>query len=144
MRKKEKIIAIVLILVIIACIIFSILIIKSKNKTTKKEDSSLNFVTKDSIIKDQTLNGLKISDISIMYGEEMSTYMATVTNTTNTSYKVDQLFVNFFIEKSTFSGIIMENVELGPNESQTVNLQIDRDLSKCSKITYSTELLIND
>lgn len=110
---------------------------KKDNKQNKKEKApfEVNFDLSEEI----TVDGLKISNIQTIVDEKgISNYTATVTNTTNSVYKLNQ--INMIIrdkneeEVATLMGYIGTNI--APDESRTLTVSTDIDLMNGYEIEY--------
>lgn len=137
MSKKQKILIIVFSIIIIACIILTVVLVKKgdKSETNNTEEDSF-LVTNKELLKEATVEGLKISDISIMKGEEISTYTATVTNEKDEAIHIDNLFVIFTIDDTDYATKGLQDIDLEAKATQNIEIGIDQNLSKASKITY--------
>ena len=144
MDKKQKILVAIMIVIILACVALSIFIVYKHNKNKTENKDTGNFVVASELTKEETIDDIKISDISILKGDDVSSYIANVTNTKNEAKTVKTLYVNFYFVDTVFSSLLLENEELAANESRNIQLSIDRDLSQCYKITYSDHLLKNE
>ena len=109
-----------------------------KKEETKKEEPNKTVVDSKNVIKEQTVEGLKIGSVDLNVIDGISSFKATVTNTTEKNIVVEQ--VDVIIkgkdgkELITLPGYIGGTIK--PNESKDIVSTTDMDLSKADSISY--------
>ena len=108
---------------------------KDNNKDSKT-DMEVN--TNDEVIKDQNIDGLEITNTSLVYENGLSYFSATVTNNTGSDYELNEYRINvkdsegnIIITIPGYVGSIIKN-----GESKNINSQVTEDLSKAASIEY--------
>ncbi len=91
------------------------------------------------IIAEALVDGIKINNISLIYFEELSTYNATITNTTSESMNVKSVKITINDENGQEIITLTGGVDrvLAPNESATIKSQVNLDLTKAASVSYS-------
>ena len=111
---------------------------KTKEENKKEEQKPIVNTNKD-VIKDQEVDGLKMTNTSLIYENGISTLITEVSNNTGTDYHSN----DFNITVKDKDGNVMSNLKgyVGgtiPNrETRTINTSSDLDLSKAYSIEYS-------
>ena len=111
---------------------------KEKTKEEKKEQSTV-VNTNEGVIKDQVVEGLKMTNTSLIYENGISTLITEVSNNTGADYNLNE----FNIAVKDASGNVITTLKgyVGgtiPNgETRTINTSSDLDLSKAISIEYS-------
>ena len=138
---KKKVTLIVSILVIILSVILSILIITNK-EDEEKPSNVINGITlpetKD-ILKDTTVENLKITNISLLTRDGMSTYKAQVVNETDKDINIDSLYVIFYEGEEQKKIPALKDSIVKANDKTYINISFETDLSKTTKIEYVIE-----
>ena len=108
---------------------------KNNNKDSK---SDMKVNTNDEVIKDQNIDGLEITNTSLVYENGLSYFSATVTNNTGSDYELNEYRINvkdsegnIIITIPGYVGSIIKN-----GESKNINSQVTEDLSKAASIEY--------
>ncbi len=114
-----------------------------KDKTTnddKKEDNMPTIEVNDNqeVIKDQNIDGIEITNTSLVYEDGISYLKATVTNNTGVDYELNEYKINvkdsdgnIRVTMPGYVGSILKN-----GESKNINTMISEDLSKAYSIEY--------
>lgn len=94
--------------------------------------------THDSVIAEQTVDGLKINNVSLITEGESSVFTADVTNTNLESIEVKSfdIIMKDFTDREviTMSGNIGSVIE--PNETLTMSTSVEMDLTSVFSIEY--------
>ena len=137
---KKKVTLIVSILVIVLSVALSILIM-----TNKEEEKTSNTIegitlpeTKD-ILKDSTVENLKITNVSLLTRDGTSTYKAQVTNETDKDINIDSLYIIFYQGEEEKKVPALKYSIVKANNSSYINISFESDLSKTTKIEYVIE-----
>lgn len=104
----------------------------------KKEDTNAILNNNTDIIKEQIVNGLTMSDVSLSYKDGISTFGVTLNNNTNESITINKFDVVFKTENGTVITILNGSVEdvIENNSSITVTITSDVDLSEAYSLEY--------
>ena len=112
---------------------------KTKNDD-KKEDDKPTIEVNDNkeVIKDQNIDGIEITNTSLVYEDGISYLNATVTNNTGSDYELNEYRINvkdsdgnIIVTMPGYVGSVLKN-----GESKTINTMITEDLSKAASIEY--------
>ncbi len=146
MAKKQKIILIVIIIILILVIgitTFFLLSKKDKEEITKKDSFVETANDNTEIIKQQTVDGIKISNIMLIVKEEGSTFTANVTNTTNEEIKGKTIEITFktSTDKKILSLLGYYGDSIKPGETKQLSTNTSRRLNK--NIIKNIEYKIN-
>ena len=106
------------------------------NDKDSKSDMKVN--TNDEVIKDQNIDGLEITNTSLVYENGLSYFSATVTNNTGSDYELNEYRINVKDSEGNIIVIIPGNVGsiIKNGESKKINSQVTEDLSKAASIEY--------
>ena len=112
---------------------------KNNNRDNNKDNKSdMKVNTNDEVIKDQNIDGLEITNTSLVYENGLSYFSATVTNNTGSDYELNEYRINvkdsegnIIITIPGYVGSIIKN-----GESKNINSQVTEDLSKAASIEY--------
>ena len=112
---------------------------KTKNDD-KKDDNNQTIEVNDNkeVIKDQNIDGIEITNTSLVYEGGISYLNATVTNNTGSDYELNEYRINvkdsddnIIVTMPGYVGSVLKN-----GESKTINTMITEDLSKAASIEY--------
>ena len=102
------------------------------NKTTVEVNMNEN------VIKNQNIDGIEITNTSLVYEDGISYLKATVINHTGTDYELSEYRINVKDSNGnvivTIPGYIGSILKAG--ESKPINTMISEDLSKATSIEY--------
>ena len=112
---------------------------KNNNRDNNKDSKSdMKVNTNDEVIKNQNIDGLEITNTSLVYENGLSYFSATVTNNTGSDYELNEYRINvkdsegnIIITIPGYVGSIIKN-----GESKNINSQVTEDLSKAASIEY--------
>ena len=113
----------------------------SKEKESEKEKEQPESVinTNENVIKDQTFEGLQMSNTSLVTTEGVSTLVTEVTNNTGADYYLNEFVITVKAADgtviTTLPGYVGDVILNG--ETRTINSSIDIDLSAAASIEYS-------
>ena len=112
---------------------------KTKNDD-KKEDNMPTIEVNDNqeVIKNQNIDGIEITNTSLVYEDGISYLKATVTNNTGSDYELNEYKINvkdsdgnIIVTMPGYVGSVIKN-----GESKSINTMISEDLSKAYSIEY--------
>lgn len=135
---KKKILVIVSILIIVASVAVSVfLIVKDK---PKGEDEfiieGIDLPKNRDILKDVSVDGLKITDVSLLTRDGMSTFKAHVINETSEEVDIERLTVIFHNGDTKIDVIALMETKIDVSGDRYINIEADTDLSEVTKIEY--------
>ena len=138
--KNQKILIIGSVAVILISII--VIIYMVTNKEEKIPDyliEGIKPIENQDILKDTTVDNLKIMNASLLTRDEISTFKAILSNETNEEIKINKLYVIFYNEVESNKNLVLQNAIVAPNDNIYINLTSEIDLSKTTKIEYVLE-----
>ena len=112
----------------------------NKKEENKKDDNKQTVEVNDNqeVIKDQNIDGMEITNTSLIYEDGISYLTATVTNNTGVDYELNEYKINvkdsdgnIIVTMPGYVGSILKN-----GESKNINTMISEDLSKAYSIEY--------
>lgn len=135
MNKKQKIIlissAVVLLLIIVLVFFF---FLNKKEETNLGKGSNFTETSNDNenVIKEQTIDGLKISNVMLVVKKDGSTFSADVTNTTNEEIKGKKFNIIFktSTDKKVTDMLGYFGKTIKPGETKQMVTSISRQLNK--------------
>lgn len=114
---------------------------KNKEINDKNDDDSkveININTNEDVIKNQNIDGIEITQVSLVYENGLSHFNATVTNNTGSDYFLEEYKINvkdsdgnIIVIIPGYVGSVIKN-----GESKNINSVITEDLSKAFSIEY--------
>lgn len=129
----EKIIKIILIGIIGLSLLTGCL------KKEEKKEETIKVNTNEDVIKDQEVEGLKMTNTSLVYEKGTTTLETLVTNNTEVEYTVNKIKITVKDKEgniiTTLTGTIADTIK--PGESRTIDSDTPMDLSEAGSIEYS-------
>ena len=114
---------------------------KDKSKNEDKKDDNKTTVevnNNEEVTKAQNIEGITITNTSLVYEDGISYLKATVTNNTGSDYELNEYKINVKDNNgniiATMPGYVGSVIKNG--ESKTINTMISEDLSKAYSIEY--------
>ena len=114
---------------------------KDKTKNDDKKDDNKTTVevnNNEEVTKDQNIEGITITNTSLVYEDGISYLKATVTNNTGSDYELNEYKINvkdidgnIIVTMPGYVGSVLKN-----GESKTINTMISEDLSSAYSIEY--------
>ena len=114
---------------------------KDKSKNEDKKDDNKTTVevnNNEEVTKAQNIEGITITNTSLVYEDGISYLKATVTNNTGSDYELNEYKINvkdsdgnIIVTMPGYIGSVLKN-----GESKTINTMISEDLSKAYSIEY--------
>ncbi len=133
---KQNVIVAGLILVILICVFFSIkTIVNSQKEDKPKNNSDIS----EEILKDTKVGNLTIANARLVVDNGTTSFMATATNETDSSYHVNVLYVTFTNGNTTRKIPVLSDVTIGPKDHTPITLTLDSDISDTTKIDYDIQ-----
>ena len=114
-----------------------------KDKTNNNNNDDNNKTTvevnnNEEVTKDQNIEGITITNTSLVYEDGISYLKATVTNNTGSDYELNEYKINvkdsdgnIIVTMPGYVGSVIKN-----GESKSINTMISEDLSKAYSIEY--------
>ena len=110
---------------------------KSTGKDTKKHDVKVN--TEKEVVKDREVEGIKLTNTSLITTDGVSEITTSVTNPTSQDYKLDEYRIIVKDEKGnvmiTLPGYVGDTIKAG--ETRTIRSSVSMDLSKAKSLEYT-------
>ena len=114
---------------------------KDKEKENEKNNAEPETVinTNQDVIKDQTFEGLQMTNTSLVVTDGISTLVSEVTNNTGADYYLNEFLITVKAADgsviTTLPGYVGSVIKNG--ETKVINSSIDVDLSTAASIEYS-------
>ena len=110
-----------------------------KDKENKKEEVKVN--TNKDVVKDQEVDGIKMTNTSLVTTNGISKLVTNVTNSSTKDYKLDEYIIIIKDKKGEeivrIPGYVGDTIKAG--ETRTINSSVDRDLSNAGSIEYEVK-----
>lgn len=135
---KKKILIIASIIVIIISIIL-IIIIFNKKEEDKFTIDGISLPQNKEVLKESSVENLKISDVSLLTREGTSTYKATISNDTEEDIDIKILYVVFYEKNVEYKAIALYDTEIPATKEKYIDITSDKDLTNITKIEYVLE-----
>ena len=107
-----------------------------KKKEEPKNDVKSN--TEENVIKDQEVDGLKMTNTSLTITNGISTLVTEVSNNTGVDYQLEEFTITIKDKDgnvlATLPGYVGETIENG--STKTIDSSIDIDLSNATSVEY--------
>ena len=110
-------------------------------KNTAKEETDVEVNTNEEVIKDQEVDGLKLTNTSLTKTDGIWTLVTEVSNNTGSDYELNEFTI--LIKDSegnvlvTLPGYVGGTIPNG--ESRTINSSTDADLENAASVEYSVD-----
>ena len=135
---KKTIRIIVIIITIIVIIGINII---SKQGKKEKEEPLIKVNTNENVVKDQEVEGLKMTNTSLVYENGTTVLVTEVINKTEEDITVKRIRIKVKDKEgnilTTLIGTIADTIK--PGESRTIETETPLDLSKAESVEYSVE-----
>ena len=135
MKKAIRIIVIIIITIIV------IIGINIMSKQGKKEKEEVKVNTNENVIKDQEVEGLKMTNTSLVYENGTTVLVTEVINKTEEEITVKRIRIKVKDKEgntlTTLIGTIADTIK--PGESRIIETETPLDLSKAESVEYSVE-----
>ena len=135
---KKKLLAIGSITVIITSII-TIVIMITQNKEEEFTIEGISLPKNKEILKENSIENLKITDISLLTRDGISTYTATISNNTEEDIKIKTLYVIFYEKEQEYKAIALYDTKIQATKEKYIDITSEKDLSNITKIDYVLE-----
>ena len=136
MKEKKKIIIILLSVILLVGIVTSIFIVSDDKKQTEgKKEKNVKENTNKNVVKEQVVDGIKISDIKVEITNGLTTFTAKATNITENP--INFKGINIIVTGDT-DVVLSVNGYSVINSGETLDLinYSDVDLEKATNIDY--------
>lgn len=136
----KKAIRIIVIIIITIIVIIGINIISKQGKK-EKEEPLIKVNTNENVIKDQEVEGLKMTNTSLVYENGTTTLVTEVRNEKEEDITVKRIRIKVKDKEenilTTLIGTIADTIKSG--ESRIIETETPLDLSKAESVEYSVE-----
>lgn len=136
---KKKIILLVISAVVIIGLVIFLIGIKNNEVTPDEKIDGVEIVKAEELIKEQVIDNLKFSNISLIIMNGESNFYATVTNQSPVDYQINNLYINFLGDNLDHKALALSNLSLAPGASTEIRLMIDTDLTNAKSVKYLLE-----
>ena len=136
---KKKILMISSIVVIIISIIAIIIIMFNKNKEEKFIIDGISLPQNKEVLKEGFVENLKISDVSLLTRDGISTYKAMISNDTEEDIDIKNLYVVFYEKNIEYKAIALYDTQIQAKKGKYIDITSDKELSNVTKIEYVLE-----
>jgi hypothetical protein len=136
MDKKKLLVIIAIITIAIA---IGVIIINKDNKEEEFKIDGIDLPTNKEILKDANVDNLKITNISLLTRDGISTYKATILNNTENDIKINILYIIFYENEIEHKAVALYDTEIQTKGEKYINITSDKDLSNITKIEYVLE-----
>lgn len=137
---KKKILIGCFALIILASIGASIYIVsKDEKKESEFQIDGMDLPENKEILQDSTVGDLKVTDVSIIFRDDMSNFKALVTNDTAKDIYVDKLYVVFYEGNQESRTMLLYDITIPSSTGTHVDITSEKDLTKVTKIEYVLE-----
>ena len=137
MKKKKILIIVSTLAIILSLTIITYTLNKNKNEPQFIIEGIEIPQNKD-ILNDTTINNLKISNISLITKNELSTFKASITNIKEENTKINKLYVVFHINNQKHKILALYDTTI-TKEEKYINITTETILTNTTKIEYIIE-----
>lgn len=136
-KKKLLIIGSIIAIVLSIALVIYIALKPKENNEFKIEGTSLP--TNKEILADTTIGDLKITNVSIITRENVSSFYAKVSNETERNILVNKLYVVFYEGDLETKTLVLYNTHIYADKETTINITSEKNLNNVTKIDYILE-----
>ena len=112
---------------------------KKKNASGDKKKHDVKVNTEKEVVKDREVEGIKLTNTSLVTTDGVSEITTTVTNPTSEDYKLDEYRIIVKDAKGdiiiTLPGYVGDTIKAG--ETRTIKSSVSMDLSKAKSLEYT-------
>lgn len=138
--KNKKLLIPCLILIILASISIIIYMLVNKDKDPQEYTiDGIDLVENKEILKDTNVENLKITNVSLLTRNGISSYKAEVENNTEEDINIKKLYVIFYENETKNEIAVLSNTTIKTNNKTYINITFESDYSKTTKIEYRLE-----
>ena len=138
MDKKKKIIIGLGILFLVSLVLLVISVVNKPEEEEFKIDG-ITLPENKEILKDKTIGDIKITNVSLLTKDGVSTFKARVYNNSDNDITIEKLTVVLSLDNEEKRVEILRNAKIASLEFTYVNITSQIDLSKVNKIEYVLE-----
>lgn len=136
---KRKILIIGSIILIAISIVISVFMIFNKPEEEEFTIDGINLPTNKEILKDATVGNLKITNVSLLTRDGVSTYKAKVVNETEEDISIKILSVVFYKNEVEHDVDVLRDVVVLANSDTYISIDSEEDFTDVTKIEYVLE-----
>ena len=137
---KKKLIIIGSVIAIIVSVVAIIFLVTKKDTEGEYKIDGIDLPTNKDILKDVTIdNNIDITNISLLTRDGMSSYKATIKNTSDKDIKIKSLYVIFYEKDVEHKTLALYDTNLISQKEQYISIKSEIDLSNTTKIEYVLE-----
>lgn len=139
MKNKKILIACLVVIILASVITIIYMLTNNKEETPNSKIEDFETVQNDSILNDATVENLKITNVSLLTRDGISSFKAQVLNETSESINIDKLYVVFYENETENKILVLSGITIPANDKTYINMTSETDLSKTTKIEYILE-----
>ena len=139
MKNKKILIACLVVIILASVITIIYMLTNNKEETPDSKIEDFETVQNDSILNDATVENLKITNVSLLTRDSISSFKAQVLNETSESINIDKLYVVFYENETENKILVLSDITIPANDKTYINMTSETDLSKTTKIEYVLE-----
>ena len=139
MKNKKILIACLVVIILASVITIIYMLTNNKEETPDSKIEDFETVQNDSILNDATVENLKITNVSLLTRDGISSFKAQVLNETSESINIDKLYVVFYENETENKILVLSDITIPANDKTYINMTSESDLSKTTKIEYVLE-----
>ncbi len=137
--KKKKLLIIGSIIAIVLSIALVIYIALKPKENNEFKIEGMSLPTNKDILADKTIGDLKITNVSIITRENISTFYAKISNETERNILVNKLYVVFYEGDLETKTLVLHNTHVYADKETTINIASEKNLNNVTKIDYILE-----
>jgi len=139
MKNKKILIACLVVIILASVITIIYMLTNNKEETPDSKIEDFETVQNDGILNDATVENLKITNVSLLTRDSISSFKAQVLNETSESINIDKLYVVFYENETENKILVLSDITIPANDKTYINMTSETDLSKTTKIEYILE-----
>lgn len=137
---KKKLIMIGSVTAIIVSVVAIIFLVTKKDTESEYKIDGIDLPENKEILKDQTIaDDIEITNISLLTRDGISSYKATIKNTSDKDIKIKTLYVIFYENDIENKTLALYDTNLVSQKEQYISIKSETDLSNTTKIEYVLE-----
>lgn len=137
---KKKLIMIGSVIAIIVSVVAIIFLVTKKDTESEYKIDGIDLPENKEILKDQTIaDNIEISNISLLTRDGISSYKATIKNTSDKDIKIKTLYVIFYENDIENKTLALYDTNLVSQKEQYISIKTETDLTNTTKIEYVLE-----
>ena len=116
MKNKKILIACLVVIILASVITIIYMLTNNKEETPNSKIEDFETVQNDSILNDATVENLKITNVSLLTRDGISSFKAQVLNETSESINIDKLYVVFYENETENKILVLSGITIPAND----------------------------